>query len=176
MNFVILKDRTYLEGAKAQIDHLKQMAHSHGRETRIWIHVYVVCRDTEKEAKDYLNYYVHEKGDWEAAGNLLKIFGLHNQTLDAKTLDGHKAHFIAGHGGYPLVGTAEQIVDELGKLAEIGVDGCLISWVRYKEEVAQWVEQVLPLMVQSGLRAPFPPAESARGAAAPSRVDDTAVA
>jgi len=78
--------------------------------------------------------------------------------LDAKTLDGHKAHFIAGHGGYPLVGTAEQIVDELGKLAEIGVDGCLISWVRYKEELAQWNEEVLPLMVQAGLRTPFAPA------------------
>ena len=58
---------------------------------------------------------------------------MQTETLDAKTLDGHKAHFIAGHGGYPLVGTAEQIVDELGKLADIGVDGCLISWVDYKE-------------------------------------------
>jgi alkanesulfonate monooxygenase SsuD/methylene tetrahydromethanopterin reductase-like flavin-dependent oxidoreductase (luciferase family) len=111
---------------------------------------------------------VHEKGDWEAAGNLLRIFGLHNQTLDAKTLDGHKAHFIAGHGGYPLVGTAEQIVDELGKLAEIGVDGCLISWVRYKEELAQWNKEVLPLMVQAGLRAPFAPAETSHAPAMPS--------
>ena len=135
-----------------------------------------MCRETENEAKDYLNYYVHEKGDWEAAGNLLKIFGLHNQTLDAKTLDGHKAHFIAGHGGYPLVGTAEQIVDELGKLADIGVDGCLISWVRYKEELAQWNAQVLPLMVQAGLREPFAPAERARAGAPASRVGDTAVA
>jgi alkanesulfonate monooxygenase SsuD/methylene tetrahydromethanopterin reductase-like flavin-dependent oxidoreductase (luciferase family) len=142
------------------------MAAAHGRETRIWIHVYVVCRETEKEAKDYLNHYVQEKGDWEAAGNLLKIFGLHNETLDVKTLDGHKAHFIAGHGGYPLVGTAEQIVDELGKLADIGVDGCLISWVRYKEELAQWNEAVLPLMVQAGLRGPFPPAGRARPARA----------
>src|SRR5262249_27289157 len=169
MNFVILKDRTHLEGAKAQIDHLKQMARAHGRETRIWIHVYVVCRESEKEAKDYLNYYVYEKGDWEAAGNLLKIFGMHNQPLDAKTLDGPKAHFIAGHGGYPLVGTAEQIVDELGKLADIGVDGCLISWVRYKEELAQWNEEVLPLMVQAGMGAPVPPAQTLRAAAMPSR-------
>ena len=154
----------------------QEMARSHGRETRIWIHVYVVCRETEKEAKDYLNHYVYEKGDWEAAGNLLKIFGLHNQTLDAKTLEGHKAHFIAGHGGYPLVGTAEQIVDELGKLADIGVDGCLISWVRYKEELAQWNEEVLPLMVQAGLREPFPPAEPSRTPAAPARAGSTAVA
>jgi alkanesulfonate monooxygenase SsuD/methylene tetrahydromethanopterin reductase-like flavin-dependent oxidoreductase (luciferase family) len=155
MNFVILKDRTYLEGAKAQIDRLKEMASSYGRQTRIWIHVYVVCRQTEKEAKDYLHRYVYEKGDWEAAGNLLRIFGLHNETLDPRTLEGHKAHFIAGHGGYPLVGTPEQIVDELVKLAEIGVDGCLISWVRYKEELDQWNEEVLPLLVQAGLRQPF---------------------
>ena len=111
------------------------MARSHGRETRIWIHVYVVCRETEKEAKDYLHHYVYEKGDWEAAGNLLRIFGMQSATLDSQTLDSHKAHFIAGHGGYPPVGTAEQIVDELGKLADIGVDGCLISWVDYKNEL-----------------------------------------
>ena len=152
------------------------MARSHGRETRIWIHVYVVCRPTEKEAKDYLNHYVYEKGDWEAAGNLLKIFGLHNQTLDPQTFEGHKAHFIAGHGGYPLVGTAEQIVDELGKLADIGVDGCLISWVRYKEELAQWNEDVLPLMVQAGLREPFRPAGAERAQTMRTRVSDAAVA
>ena len=138
MNFVILKDRTFLEGAQKQIAHLKSMARSHGRETRIWIHVYVVCRETEKEAKDYLHRYVYEQGDWEAAGNLLRIFGLQTETLDNKTLEGHKAHFIAGHGGYPLVGTAEQIAAELCKLADIGVDGCLISWVDYKNELKQW--------------------------------------
>ncbi len=157
MNFVILKDRTHLPGAKAQIDHLKAMARANGRETRIWIHVYVVCRDTEKEAKDYLHRYVHEQGDWEAATNLLRIFGMHNETLDKATLDDHKAHFIAGHGGYPLVGTAEQIVEELGKLADIGVDGCLISWVDYKAELKQWIEEVMPLTEQAGLRQPFQP-------------------
>jgi len=44
-----------------------------------------VCRATEKEAKDYLHHYVHEKGDWEAAGNLLRIFGMQTETLDNKT-------------------------------------------------------------------------------------------
>ena len=158
MNFVHLKDRANLERGRGEIAHLKGMARAHGRETRIWIHVYVVCRETEKEAKDYLNYYVVEKGDWESAGNLLRIFGMQSQSYDPKTLDSHKAHFIAGHGGYPLVGTPEQIADELGKLADIGVDGCLISWVDYKNELAQWNADVLPLLVQAGLRQPFAPA------------------
>lgn len=38
-----------------------------------------------------------------------------------------------------------------------GVDGCLISWVDYKNELRQWNAEVLPLLVQSGLRQPFEP-------------------
>ena len=157
MNFIHLKDRDDPSGSRKQVDKLKNMARSHNRETRIWIHVYVVCRETEKEAKDYLHHYVYEKGDWEAAGNLLRIFGVQSQTYDPKTLEDQKAHFIAGHGGYPLVGTAEQIADEMCKLADIGVDGCLISCVDYKSELIQWNERVLPLLEQAGLRRPFVP-------------------
>jgi FMNH2-dependent dimethyl sulfone monooxygenase len=159
MNFVHLKDRSNLDTGRREIAHLKAMARAHSRETRIWIHVYVVCRETEKEAKEYLHRYVYEQGDWEAAGNLLRIFGMQSESYDPKTLEDHKAHFIAGHGGYPLVGTPGHIAEELGKLADIGVDGCLISWVDYKNELQQWNSEVLPLLVQSGLRAPFAPAK-----------------
>ena len=100
---------------------------------------------------------------------------MQTETLDNKMLDGHKAHFIAGHGGYPLVGTAEQIVNELGKLADIGVDGCLISWVDYKNELTQWNTDVLPLMVQAGLRQPFVPVGLAKPRTS-SRTGDTALA
>jgi dimethylsulfone monooxygenase len=162
MNFVHLKDRSNLETGRREIANLKSIARSHGRQTRIWIHVYAVCRETENEAKNYLQHYVYEKGDWEAAGNLLRIFGLQSASYDPKTLENHKAHFIAGHGGYPLVGTAEQIADELGRLADIGVDGCLISWVNYKDELKQWNSDVLPLLVQSGLRQPFEAAAASR--------------
>jgi FMNH2-dependent dimethyl sulfone monooxygenase len=157
MNFVHLKDRANLETGRREIAKLKERARLHDNQTRIWVHVYVVCRETEKEAKDYLHHYVYDKGDWDAATNLLRIFGVQSESYDPKTLEHHKAHFIAGHGGYPLVGTAEQIADELGKLADIGVDGCLISWVDYKNELRQWNAQVLPLLVQSGLRQAFEP-------------------
>ena len=50
MNFVILKDRTHLPGAKAQIDHLKQWRDHTGARPGFGFYVYVVCRDTEKEA------------------------------------------------------------------------------------------------------------------------------
>jgi FMNH2-dependent dimethyl sulfone monooxygenase len=157
MNFVILKEREMAAG-KAQIDSLKTMARDAGRNIQSWIHVYVVCRDTEKEAKDYLDYYVREKGDYEAVNNLLEIFEMNSETLPAEVLEQFRFHFIAGHGGYPLVGTPEKIVDEMDKLIQIGVDGILISWVDYKTEVKQWIDEVLPLMEQAGQRAPKPTA------------------
>lgn len=52
MNFVILKERDFEDG-KAQIDHLKGMARANGRDVQSWIHVYAVCRETEREAQDY---------------------------------------------------------------------------------------------------------------------------
>ena len=80
---------------------------------------------------------------------------MHSETLAPEALDTFRFHFIAGHGGYPLVGTPERIVDEIGKLMEIGIDGILLSWVDYKTELRQWIDEVLPLMEQAGQRQPF---------------------
>lgn len=154
MNFVILRQRD-LDGGKAQIDRLKGMAREAGREVRSWIHAYVVCRETEREARDYLQHYVVERGDRVAVDNLLEIFGMQSETLPPEALDEFRFHFIAGHGGYPLVGTPEQIVSEIDTLIRIGVDGILISWVDYRTECRQWIEEVLPLMEQAGQRRAF---------------------
>jgi alkanesulfonate monooxygenase SsuD/methylene tetrahydromethanopterin reductase-like flavin-dependent oxidoreductase (luciferase family) len=154
MNFVILKEHDG-DAGKNQIQSLKAMARAAGREIQSWIHVYVVCRNTEKEARDYLDYYVRQKGDTVAVNNLLEIFEINSKTLSAEALDEFRFHFIAGHGGYPLVGTPEQIVDEIDKLLDIGIDGVLMSWVDYKTELKQWIDQVLPLMEQNGQRKPM---------------------
>ena len=51
-----------------------------------------------------------------------------------------------------LIGTAEQITDELCRLSRAGLDGIVISWVNYGEELRQWIAEVMPLLVQAGLR------------------------
>jgi len=54
-----------------------------------------------------------------------------------------KAHFIAGWGGFPLVGTKEQVVDGLGLLSKVGFDGVILSWARYVEEMRQFQVETL---------------------------------
>jgi FMNH2-dependent dimethyl sulfone monooxygenase len=63
-----------------------------------------------------------------------------------------KAHFIAGWGGFPLVGTKEQVVDGLALLAKVGFDGVILSWARYVEEMRQFRSETYPLLEQAGLR------------------------
>ena len=154
MNFVMLRQKDDESDAE-QIEQLKTLAADRGRASQCWIHVYVVCRDTEEEARDYLNHYVMEKGDDVAVGNMLKIFGLQSQTLTPEVIEAFKFHFKAGTGGYPLVGTPEQIVERIQHLSSLGVDGMLISWVDYLGECQQWIDDVLPLMEQAGLRKSF---------------------
>ena len=142
-----------LEAAKAQIASYRELARrEYGRELQVWSYCYVVQRETEKEARDFLDYYVTQKGDWEAATNLVDTMGINAETFPPGVLQEMKKHFIAGWGGYPLVGTKEQIVDGLAQLSRIGLDGTLLSWPRYIEEMRQFQRSTMPLIIEAGLR------------------------
>jgi FMNH2-dependent dimethyl sulfone monooxygenase len=140
------------EGARTQVAALRELARREfGREIQVWVMAYVVCRPTEREAREYLHHYVEEEGDWEGAESFVRNMGLPS-TLSREA----KFHFVAGSGGHPLVGTPQLVVDELLMLSQAGIDGCLLSWVNYREGLLQWVDEVLPLMEQAGLRCPEP--------------------
>ncbi|HEY0580721.1 MAG TPA: LLM class flavin-dependent oxidoreductase, partial [Chloroflexota bacterium] len=154
MAFVVLQQHDY-EGAKRQVDHLRSLARDEfGREIGVWASGYVVSRPTEKEARDYLNWYVVEMGDDIAVDNIARVLGLQSAVVPPEIMEPFKFHFKAGWGGYPLVGTPEQITDELSTLARVGIDGVLLSWLNYQEEGPAFMTEVLPLMEQAGLRAP----------------------
>ena len=142
-----------LDSAKARIADYRKLAwEEYGREILVWAASYVVQRETEKEARDFYHYYVHEKGDWVAANNLIEMMGLNAQSLRPESALAMKEHFIAGWGGAPLVGTNDQIVDGLAKLVEIGLDGTVMSWPRYEEGMRQFQQVTMPALQQAGLR------------------------
>jgi FMNH2-dependent dimethyl sulfone monooxygenase len=123
------------------------------RKLGTFTHGYVVCRDTEKEAQDYLKYYVDECGDWGAAEGLIKaLLGAKSQSIPPETLVTMQRAFISGWGGIPFVGTAEQIVEQMQGLADAGLDGAALHWVDYEEGLERFNRTVLPLMIQAGLR------------------------
>ncbi len=92
-------------------------------------------------------------GKWRTISATFSEFRANPATKEY--LDKFRENFIAGWGGYPLVGTAEQVTDKLVELSRTGVDGTLISLVDYNAELPYWNEKVMPLLEQAGLRKPL---------------------
>jgi FMNH2-dependent dimethyl sulfone monooxygenase len=154
MAFVLLQshDRDQM---KRQVDAYRDLARNEfGREIQIWGSAYVVQADTTAEAEEYLHHYVIDEGDDDAVNNLTKIMLENAQTLPPEIMEQFKFHFKAGWGGYPLVGTADHIVDELTALSSVGMDGMLVSWVDYRDGLERWRKDVMPRLEQAGLRRP----------------------
>jgi alkanesulfonate monooxygenase SsuD/methylene tetrahydromethanopterin reductase-like flavin-dependent oxidoreductase (luciferase family) len=140
-------------GAGAAVADLRRLAREEfGREVQVWSTAFVLCRPTEREARQELHRVVEEEGDWEAIDNLARIMRVDNPEVPAHVQRARKARLITGYGSFPLVGTAEQIVDELRRLSGDGLDGLVLSWVDYRRELRQFITEILPLLEQAGLR------------------------
>jgi len=140
-----------VENGKAVVTDVQRRAREYGREIGMMTYGLVVCRDTEKEAKQAYNYII-EKGDWEATRIILNLLGIESGSFSERHLTEFAEHFIAGWGGYPMVGTPEQVTEELLKLSQIGIGGTILCWLDYHEEIQYFGEKVLPLMKQAELR------------------------
>jgi alkanesulfonate monooxygenase SsuD/methylene tetrahydromethanopterin reductase-like flavin-dependent oxidoreductase (luciferase family) len=127
---------------------------TYGREVRVWGNATIVQADTEKEARDFYHYYVHEKGDWIAARNVIDTMAaeINKRDYPEERRNAMAEMMVSGWGGFPLIGTKEQIVDGLATLSKIGLDGVLLSWPRYIEGMREFRDVTYPLLKQSGLR------------------------
>jgi len=129
---------------------IHRRAATYKRQCGVMSFALVCCRDTEEEAKALYQHIVDE-GDWEAARNIMSLLGMESESFNEQVKH-FSERFIAGWGGYPLVGTPEQVVDKMKELHELGVEGLILAWLDYHEEMKYFGERVLPLMVQAGLR------------------------
>jgi dimethylsulfone monooxygenase len=144
-----------LEEVRAHVQAYHKLAREeYGREVRVWTVANIVQGETEQEARDFYRYYVHEKGDWAAAQNMIDVFAaeINARNIPPERLKAYQEAFIAGWGGFPLVGTKEQIVDGLRNLSRAGLDGVLLAWPRFEQGMRQFRDATYPLLVQAGLR------------------------
>jgi dimethylsulfone monooxygenase len=76
---------------------------------------HVVCRPTEQEAKDYWQYFANANADWAAVDNLIALQFANAQSFPHDLLALIRDRMAAGHGGFPLVGTPEQVADGISQ-------------------------------------------------------------
>lgn len=146
-NFIAFADP---EECRATASRVRSIAHGMGRDLGILGYGNIICRDTEKETKALLQHIL-DKGDWEVARMVSAGLGTESGSFDqVKKL---QERFILGYGGYPLIGTPEQVVEQLVELADAGLNGMMVGFLDYVEELQYFGEAVLPLMREAGLRS-----------------------
>jgi FMNH2-dependent dimethyl sulfone monooxygenase len=149
IHFIALRN---LDGARERIATAKANARErHGREISVMGRGYIMCADTEREARDYYDHVVNQKGDWVGVRNLIDGLMANSKSAD---YDKMGPNMIAGHGALPLIGTPEQVVEGMLEMADAGLDGITVSWVDYEEGLRHYQEVLLPLLVEAGVRAP----------------------
>lgn len=126
---------------------IKELARARGREVRTVINPHVICRETEREAwAAYHRILEHE--DMVAADNFVAAFTGGDNT----SWRGHSREQWVVGGNVHLVGTPEQIVEWFGRLHDAGCDGVQVNFFDYLPDLQLFGEQVVPLMVEAGLR------------------------
>ncbi|MFE7558281.1 LLM class flavin-dependent oxidoreductase [Kitasatospora sp. NPDC057500] len=146
-NFIAFADPAEAAQTAARV---RSIARTHQRDLGILGYGNVISRDTEKETKQVLDHIL-AKGDWEVAR--MVSGGLSSESGSFDSINAMQERFILGYGGYPLIGTPEQVVERLVGLSEAGVDGMMIGFLDYVEELGYFGERILPLMKEAGLRA-----------------------
>ena len=138
----------------AEVADLHAKAREVGRHVDVLTFSHVVCRPTEREARDYVAHFMGDMIDREAVDNLVRLQFAHAQSFPHDLLALIWDRMAMGHGGYPLIGTPEQVAEGLIKLHRAGFGGTTLSFVDYVEEFPYFRDAVLPLLEAEGIRGP----------------------
>ncbi len=140
-----------------------------GRKQDLYVETQFVVRPTRKEAEEYAHYYATEMADPDAIDYFRrqKAVTISQSTKTGDTAaDRAVAATLAGAAPrrypgmfpamYPIVGTPDDAVAELQRLANIGVAGSTLVFLNYLKELPYFVQEVFPRLERAGLRSKPP--------------------
>ena len=141
-----------IEGGRPHIADMAARAHAAGREVGVYTTCHVVCRPTQTEAEDYYEHYAVRMEDPRVWTSTWTPRSSSRHPHDPEAYRLHRKRFVGGAGTYPLIGTPRRIAEEMVRMSEVGFAGTTVSFVNFKNELPYFIETVLPLLREAGLR------------------------
>ena len=142
---------TSLEQAAAEVVEMKAAAKAMGREIGVYTVGEIVCRPTRAQAREYFRYWTEEAADWGAVDYMLGLKGL-RRADDPEGYDRMRRALVHGQSGFPMIGSPDDLAQELARISSAGFDGIGFSFVNYLNELPYFAQEVLPRWRRLGLR------------------------
>jgi alkanesulfonate monooxygenase SsuD/methylene tetrahydromethanopterin reductase-like flavin-dependent oxidoreductase (luciferase family) len=149
---LIFTPLTDIASGTADVTRAQARAAELGKTVGVCCNGFIVCRPTQREADEYFHWYAEENADWEAVDRLLALNNIQSQSYDPEHHRRFRSRWSGGHGGYPIVGDADRVADELTRIADAGYFGYCFSFVNYLAEFPYFRDEVLPRLVARGVR------------------------
>ena len=145
---------TITEDAKIASDIAQVRAVPGAEKVGLYASGHLLCRATVKETKEYYHYLVHEKGDWEAAEQVIaKRAAGNSQSLSRELMRRMKERVISGGATFPVIGSYDEVAEKFLRLSQAGLDGMALILVNYVREMPALRDEVLPRLERLKLRA-----------------------
>ena len=81
-----------------------------------------------KETEEYYHYLVREKGDWEAAEQIIaKRAAGNSQSLSPELMRKMMERVISGGATFPVIGSYDEVAEKFLRLSQAGLDGMAID-------------------------------------------------
>lgn len=144
---------TEIEKGRDHIADMTARAGAQGREVGVYTTCHVVCRPSQAEAEAYYEHYATTMQDTDSVDKYMGAKEKFSGSHDADAYRLHRKRFAGGAGTYPLVGTPEHIAAEMVRMHQAGFAGTTVSFVNFKDELPFFIERVLPLLREAGLRS-----------------------
>ena len=129
--------------ARKQTENIKKTAKKYNNNIKVYGLVHIVCRETDKEAKDYYNHYADDMADKKAINNFISILSRGNKNSVLANLQKSQVKKMAGGiGSFPIIGSPKTVLDMISDLNELGLDGIAIGFVNFKDELPYFIDNV----------------------------------
>jgi alkanesulfonate monooxygenase SsuD/methylene tetrahydromethanopterin reductase-like flavin-dependent oxidoreductase (luciferase family) len=141
-----------IEGGRPHIVDMSARAAAVGRQVGVYTTCHVVCRPTQAEAEDYYEHYAVRMEDTASVDFYMGAKEKFSSSHDPEAYRLHRKRFVGGAGTYPLIGTPRRIAEEMVRMSEVGFAGTTVSFVNFRDELPYFIQTVLPLLQEAGLR------------------------
>ncbi|WP_157221019.1 LLM class flavin-dependent oxidoreductase [Flavisphingomonas formosensis] len=149
---ILLTTFVELDDARRTIADVTARAQAVGRSLDVYTACHVVCRQSQAEAEDYYDRFAVREVDKEAVERHMAMKRATSGSHDPAAYRLHAKRFAAGAGTYPLVGTPATIAGRIVAMRQAGFAGTALSFVDYLGELPFFVDEVLPLLREAGVR------------------------